>query len=138
MTRTADDEALLPDRLHQGEIQVLAKCPIRAASDFSWLYTPGALCRAIQAHPDEVCWRRRKTGPFGRVPRDWHLSGGIILGAFDERNAVILACDLKDDRFLDEAAEKGHLERAVHMYSPIYRNPGWSQAWWTASGLVTQ
>ena len=50
------EEALRLHRLYRGKIQVVPKCPIRDARDFSWLYTPGvaAPCRAIQANPAEV------------------------------------------------------------------------------------
>lgn len=50
------EDALRLHRLYQGKIQVVPKCPIHDASDFSWLYTPGvaAPCLAIQKDPAEV------------------------------------------------------------------------------------
>jgi len=50
------EEALRLHAVYQGKIQVVPKCPIRAATDFAYWYTPGvaAPCRAIQADPRKI------------------------------------------------------------------------------------
>ena len=52
----ADEEAVRLHALYRGKMQVMPKCPIRDAADFSVWYTPGvaAPCRAIQADPARV------------------------------------------------------------------------------------
>jgi malate dehydrogenase (oxaloacetate-decarboxylating) len=54
--KTQSKEAIRLHRLYRGKIQIAPKCPVRDASDFTWLYTPGvaAPCRAIQANPAEA------------------------------------------------------------------------------------
>ncbi len=54
--KTRSEEANRLHRLYQGKVQIAPKCPVRDASDFTWLYTPGvaAPCRAIQSDPAEA------------------------------------------------------------------------------------
>ena len=51
-----DEESLRLHAFYQGKMQVVPKCPISDAHDFSYWYTPGvaAPCRAIQADPSRV------------------------------------------------------------------------------------
>ncbi len=54
--RKSDEEAVRLHALYHGKMQVVPKCPIRDAGDFSVWYTPGvaAPCRAIHADPAAV------------------------------------------------------------------------------------